>query len=319
MKLHKILPIVIIMQGMIACTSEKAPQPQAANNTDTVQAVPDADQINYYMVFDSIADLRPDSIDENKAMPFDGKLTVAPGIYKIGNEVLNMNGEGLYRALIPFKQNYQVIVYRNDVAKLMSSLSWIITHGTTDDNLPDDPLLNKAMHDKVYISCERACVFARNFLSKYGISSRIIQGRAIDKPNGFDEGHILLEVMIPETRKWTLFDLDNNAIFREAGKPEYLNLLEFKDALENGTLEVLPLSIDKKVDISQFKEGDYSFSFYSESITASNETLIKWYKRILGVVLIDNHYYNAAGTETLKKYSNSCVYLDKEAFRKKFY
>jgi hypothetical protein len=278
-----------------------------------------ADQVNYYLLYDSLNEIKADTLNAQNAQPYNNSFVVSPGIYKIGTQALSMKNEGLYRILMPFQQNYQVVVYKKDVITLLSSISWIITHGTSDDGASFDSLIQKAKNDKIYITCEKACNFAKQFLSMYDVQSRLIQGRALDKPNGYDEGHVMLEVLLPDTKKWMLFDIDNNAIFKTTNGNEFLNLLEFKNALDNNDLQIVDLSLDKKVDISQFKEGDYSFSFYSESITASRKTLQKWYRRILGVVLIDNHHYNPDAIDALKYYSNSCVYLNKDSFKEKFY
>src|SRR5690242_1585958 len=90
--------ITLILLCILSCGQPKnnnkvadTPAPQAPERT--------ADQVNYYLVFDSVAVITPDTQNAGKAVPYNNELIVEPGIYNIGRQNLNMEEEGLYRVL----------------------------------------------------------------------------------------------------------------------------------------------------------------------------------------------------------------------------
>lgn len=114
-----------------------------------------------------------------------------------------------------------------------------------------------------------------------GVKSRIVSFSRDGNFNGFDDGHIVLEVMIEG--KWTLVDLDNNIIFMTTSLQK-ISALQI--ALEPIYLESRLIIADDSGDSLNFRDGALNYSFYAES-----QQLSAWYNESMRVVSIDGKYF----------------------------
>jgi hypothetical protein len=247
------------------------------------------------------------------------QLIVKPGVYKIGDDVVDMRKEGLYRIIVLNNDNYQVIAYEKDLKALLSALAWIHTHGDVDNKLVAQQLSNKAIHDKIYLTCSKIAGFASDILNANGYKTRIVGGIASDSRNGFDDEHTLLELFEPKTNKWVVADIDNNSVFKRKGAGELLSFIEFRDALYANELEQVLLSRDVIFDISGFKsKDDYTLGFIMERRNNPVE-LLNWYKRIFKSMIIDHEFYSKLDTERIRKEHPYYTYLDSTSLIEKYY
>lgn len=271
-----------------------------------------------YLYCDSVRDIVLLSPETN-APYLPAQLIVSPGIYKIGNNVVDMRKEGLYRLIFPNENNYQAIVYKNNLKTVLSSLAWIHAHGDVDNKLSVDQLSDKAVHDKVYLTCSRIAAFSCKVLNGLGYKTRTVGGIANEVRNGFDDEHTLLEVFDPIADNWLVADVDNNSVFKRKGGDTLLNFQEFREALYADNVEQVLLSRDVKFDISGFKSRqDYTMGFILERRNNIDQ-LLKWYKRIFKTMVIEDEYFNNSDTENIKKSHPHYAYRDSVTFINKYY
>lgn len=268
-----------------------------------------------------------DTVNDINVLPSDGinthflpdRLVVSPGIYKIGSSVIDMRKEGLYRIVFPNENNYQVIVYKNNLKAVLSSLAWIHTHGNADNKCSAAELSTKAIHDKLYLTCSKIASFSCKLLNNLGYTTRIVGGIASDNRNGFDDEHTLLEILEPVSNKWMVVDIDNNSIFKRKDDNTLLNFHEFREALYADEAEQMLLSSDVKFDISGFKsKNDNTMGFIMERRNNSVQ-LLKWYKRIFRTMIIEQDFYSKLDIERIRKEHPDYKYCDSVSFVRKHY
>jgi hypothetical protein len=288
-------------------------------STDVIKSSkPLHEHYSYYLYCDTLKEvtLRPE-IKDAPTLP--DNLIVSPGIYKAGGSTVDMSREGMYRLIFPDENNYQVIVYKHNLLALLSSISWIHTHGNIDNDATAKELKDKALHDKIYLTCSRIAGFACKVLTQQGYKTRMVGGIAGDSSNGFDDEHTMMEVLDPATNKWILADIDNNSIFRYRDSTGFLNFAQFRDALYNDKLEFYPLSKDVRYDISGFKsKNDYAFGFIMERLH-NKEELTKWYRRIFRNVLVEGDVYTASDKDVIHRKHPEYTFRDSLSFKHKYY
>lgn len=288
------------------------------NNRAEINSVTIDTEYSSYCNFDTIESVNL-SRNVKNAVELPDQLVVKPGVYKLGNNVIDMNKEGLYRLLFPGYKNYQVIVYKDNIMSLLSSIAWIHTHGDNDDPNRFSDLCRIATRDKLYLTCSYISKFSRKLMGSLGIKTRIVKGMTLNKWNDFDNGHVLLEVFHPGLNKWILADIDNNRLFTEGSSDTLLSFVEMHRALYNNSLKFKVIAKDIRVDISRFKaENGISYNFMMERLN-TDEMKLNWYKKVCEVVIIENNFYNSKDIQRLTDTSPSYSYLDSSSFIAKYY
>jgi len=273
---------------------------------------------SYYLYCDTVNEITL-SPEIKNAPRLPDRLIVEPGIYKAGSSIVDMRKEGMYRLIFPDENNYQVIVYKHNMLALLSSVSWIHTHGNIDNDATAEELTDKALHDKIYLTCSRIANYANNVLERKGYNTRIAGGIAGDSTNGFDDEHTLMEVFDPVANKWIAADIDNNTLFKQKNSNTFLSFVEFREALYKDSLEFYPLSKDVRYDISGFKsKNDYAFGFIMERLH-NKEQLAKWYKRIFKNMLLNGDVYTQHNMESIHKKHPEYTFSDSASFLQKHY
>ena len=248
-----------------------------------------------------------------------GVIIHKPAIYYWGDKVYNLNREGYYY-LIDFKKGISrnIIIYKNSIVSLLSSLSWLTVHGTKDDATSFDHKYNKLMGNKLSLTCGDISSFASSLLNRLNIENRIVNFVTLDEKNSYDNGHVLIEVKI--NGKYILFDLDNNQYFKRDGV--YLNAKDFIGGVDWNNIELVKLSMDNNTDSQNFYLEKISLHGFVDYI---NNDIKKWYKRVMQVPMItqNGQLYMGLVDEKLKnsllKYYPNAKVLSKDEFNKKFY
>lgn len=235
----------------------------------------------YRFNYDSILAISPISDTCLAQTISDTTLLLAPGIYKVFGRNFDMRTEGLYRIMLPDKQNRQVIVSRGNLFLLLSAASWVITHGTRDNKLSVDTWNNIACEGKVVVTCSRASLFTHQLLKRFDIQSRKVYCHSDERSPNLFNAHVMLEVFHPTEKYWFLVDVDNNRYFTKQGKA--LSMMEFNDCLQNNIpYEWTALSKDDGLD-TQGVNGLINENLLSESM------LHDWYKYVTQQVTIENY------------------------------
>jgi hypothetical protein len=210
------------------------------------------------------------------------QLVIRPGRYTSHGRVYELTAEGLYRFLSPGADNQQRIVYASDVEALLSGIAWIVSHGSTDNQLDDEQLTRRAMTSKLTLVCSEVSRWALSLLQAELRQARVLHTNTSEEPNGYNDGHALLEVYRPRLQRWVAYDLSMNASFWRGGTP--LSVLELAEAADAEDYEIRPLAADTAVNVSGFIEGDYDYALFSELIGAGPAALKQFYARVLDVV-----------------------------------
>lgn len=244
-----------------------------------------ADPVAYYCYKDHVELIKLTNRNFH-AQQLPKKMVVNPGIYNIRNTALNAEKEGLYRIMFPMEENYQFIVYKNNLYAILTSVAWIVSHGNTDVRQDFISLSEKATSDKLYLTCGYVSPFAKKVLKNLGYDVHIVYGKMSGPGNGYDSEHVMLEVYDPGLNKWILVDLDNKYLFADENDC-LLDLSGFKEALTQNKLKLISIAKSIHTDISGFKtNGGYSFGFHME-LLQTKTTILEWYKRVMDILFVE--------------------------------
>ena len=276
----------------------------------------------YFAYQTSINEVIADSsLVDSKVLP--AKLLISPGHYTFENLSYDLTKEGLYRFYLPEIENQQRIVFNGNIDSLLSSIAWIYSHGNSDNNKSIEELNDKALHSKIFGTCDNISHWVKHNLDEHEIKSRVVQTLTIEDWNTYNNGHTMIEIYRNDLDKWVLYDLDNNAYFSANNKP--LSLLEFQESVANNNYNMHFISSDTRNDISDFKENKgYDYAFFAEGINSNEDTLRNWYDRVIQIILIsdsDNnlYFYNEEYREQTEIYSNQYKFLEYKEFAHRFY
>ena len=139
-----------------------------------------------------------------------------------------------------------------DVRALLSALAWISSQSVSHNNLPHHQLEEKALTEKILVTCSVISYFSHYILSKQGIKSRVIGTHTLDDWNGYDDGHMMLEVFMPDLKEWVLYDIGSKHYFTVNGLAT--NALGLYHAAKTGDFEMVPISNTTIVDIVGFED-----------------------------------------------------------------
>ena len=246
-----------------------------------------------------------------QAKPLPDSLLIEPGIYSVDGKTYQIE-EGLFRLIRINAPDEQRISHRSNVPALLASITWLKSHGGSDDHLSLADLAKDATERKLVLTCGRISQLAQAILKEAGVESRIVTTLALGELNSYDNGHTMLEVKVDG--KWLLYDLDNNVIFERNGQ---LSFAEFIEAVKTGDYEIKKLSLSP---VQTVVNGDKDYTFYSEVIGTD---LKAWYARIAQVGLIerDEKYYfpDMPEREFVEKYSANYRAMPPDEFRRTFY
>ena len=174
----------------------------------------------------------------------------------------------------------------------MSSLSWIISHGTKDDYKNFDHLLNQAKFRKLSLTCGNSINFVRHITNSLNIKSRQVSLFAMNNLNHLSDGHVMLEIYDNKYSRWILYDIDNNVIFRDA-KGNLMSLIELEDKILSNNYILEKISVDSFIDINSFKIKSFDMHLFYESLLATQEGK-KFLRKYLGFQLYSMMEYITA-------------------------
>ena len=264
--------------------------------------------------------------------PLPRTLVIPPGAYTIGGRTYALEKEGLYRALDPGRANRQRIVFQKDVVALVSGLCWMHSHGSRDDRRSSAALRRQALTGKLIMTCGPFCDFVVTLLDRIGVRCRGVAMRTLETHNGWNDGHVLLEVRTG--KRWVLLDADQHMVCRHKGRR--LSLLDLVPRVRAGDYEAVPLAASFPLAISGFRDPDsgYDYGMLVETREGgrSREQLYReTLRRLLGVPCIaeDGQRFFTTLNEAERKVAlrrlrgepswRGMVYLPKDEFRRRFY
>jgi hypothetical protein len=226
--------------------------------------------------------------DENLKLPapeLPNTLIVPSGFYTFENKVYKLDQPGLYRFYYFDNSKagnqsvtQQRIVFDGDVQALLSAIAWLSAQGERDNSLALEELEKKALSDKINVTCSRISKLGQKILSRVKIKSRLIQTYTLDDWNGYDDSHMMLEVFLPNKKKWVLYDLTAKSYFKSNGL--LLSAVDLFHRVQKGDFDLVSIA---NTGMSNFGK----FDFLMEEIF---NTPKKWYKHIYQTVMIRGDY-----------------------------
>ncbi len=277
--------------------------------------------IVYYLNGEEVVIITPSGDHSSNALS--DRLITSPGLYSIWGNSYNLSREGLYRFVLPGKENIQRIVYRDDLDSFLSSVSWIVSHGNSDNKKSFSVLSAKALHSKIFVTCGAVSKWAQELLSSIQVESRLVGGITIDEWNTYNNGHLLIEVWHKSWKKWVVFDLDNNSFFLPNDSETPLSVIQWSEHVADRKYRIVHIAKDTRVDISDFRgKNGFDYGFFSEGLNADIRT---WYARVMQVPFVydqDERLYrfmDKQWRERVEGYSPNYKYLEKDIFFRKYY
>ena len=280
----------------------------------------------------SVRRMRPERAKHESGRPLPRKLIIQAGHYRIGGETYALGKEGLYRFLDPFKGNRQRIVFQTDIVALVSGLCWMHSHGTRDQSMSFAALCRHALSEKLILTCGPFSNFVSQLFDRMDIRHRVVSMRTLKQPNGWNDGHVTMEVMI--AHRWTLLDLDPHMAYRYKGRR--LSLLDMLPRVRAGGFEVERLAASYALAISSFRDPvtDYDYGMLAETHgwgNALKDPHREFLTRVMGIPCIrdaDILYFTAINEADRRKAMQQLkrnpkwqglVYLPPAEFRRRFY
>jgi len=210
-----------------------------------------------------------------RALP--DRLVIGPGLYVCNGQTFGIEREGVVRWSLTGRANYQRIVFNHDTLTLIASICWVVSHGNRDDRLTIEQLFDKAKNDKLILTCDRHVEFAQTVLRSCGVASRRIALHANRNRNGYNDGHVMLEVIIDDSGRRLLVDLAANCIFLDEGSE--LSFDEFVARISSRNVQIRKIADDVSIDPSAFLVMGYNFNMVMEYFKARP---LEWYLDMSG-------------------------------------
>ncbi len=269
----------------------------------------------YLASFDQITFIQDVTFDQ-RVDELPPQLVISPGCYGFNGKTYELKEEGLYRFVFPYEQNQQRIVYHCNVERLLSSLAWLVAHGTADNVKSMDEKIAKALQHKLSMTCTPISRIVNIILQSLNIESRVVQGFTPFEKNG----HTANEIYFDQHQKWVFYDIDFKCYLTRLGQP--LSFRELIHLAPSGDYSIHSISNGAKVDISQFVYKGYDCTFLYES-TQSDLALKSFYRRMMVMPLIEQqsrfYFCDDKFRHDAESYSKHYIYISKDEFVDKFY
>jgi hypothetical protein len=240
-------------------------------------------QIAKFFLFGDQEDISP--VQEiGQPMPFT-YVNMYPGFYTLGGETWDCTRAGLYRFKVegePFFRNR--IVQGNapfDVFAILSSLCWNHVHGGADESTWNlQAVADRGRYVVWRMRCGYICNFVEWLLPQYGYTVRQVGVMTNESPNGYDDGHAVIELW--HDGKWKMFDMTMGCWWRGADGT-HLDVQEFIDHIAGGSPmpERMPLDgKQRRWDYETIPGGTFDMGLYGEFLLSSPAQEEAWFRRI---------------------------------------
>ena len=310
-----IVPLVLTLAWALAgiATCPAAPATTAAGAPQAGVSPPPP--VEYW------ADNQPRALQPAKPAPAGAKLVALkdlplvlkePAAVSFGGSTYSLDGEGLYRFREKGKVVRQTILHRGDAWRLAGHLSRLYVYGRRHQYDGIEKITERARNgEPVSLQCGIVSLFLITHLSEHGIPTRGVQGITARPWNGYDDSHVLTEILDPVEKRWVVFDPTLGARYRKDGR--WLNLLELTQLYRaggraeiefvNGSSKVDPLTNYEAIyggfnDFAKDKKklADY-VSHFKRELNGDAEAIHTWYARVMQIPLVRNSFVPASDAE----------------------
>lgn len=178
------------------------------------------------------------------SVPLPAGLVIPPGLYVYGGETYDCAAEGRYLFAAGMQNTQQRIVFQSDVAAMMSALAWCVVNGRADEGLTIGDKTTRATTSKLRMLCGKTVEWAKAICDSpsIGIQSRTVRTLTAGAPNGYYDGHVLLEAKVGGA--WVTFDLANNLRYQAAAGSALKDVVPLNGAMSRAALALDGYSIE---------------------------------------------------------------------------
>jgi len=255
-------------------------------------------------------------------------LIIHPGCYTLFDRAYECRDTGIYRFFCPPKHNIQrVVIDKDDPVSSALLLACIACRGNRDDALSYEKAEKKAMRSLLALTCGPLSMLIQNLLQRHGIRSRIVHAHTLERLNGYNDGHILLEVWIPDNNCYIVVDVDKKAFFTSVSGKQ-LSLFELTYIVYSRCFfGIERLSTPSTVDWSGFVDEitGINYQFYEAWVYGSEKGFEEMIRRACQVpVFFDNGTMFACAwseevASRLLEIGNPWILLTPQQFVERFY
>jgi hypothetical protein len=197
----------------------------------------------------------------------------AEGVYRFMRMPQSDGPPGRLQNLISVK----TLNTRESLMALLAGLAQLHVHGVRHEHEAD---LVQTMQQTGWtaLRCDAIAALGMQLLTTLGFDSRLVSAMTLDPPNGYDDSHTMLEVLLSDTHTWMAVDLDVGTVFQDPGTGAYLSATELQQAARNGRspqmTHLAPLAID--YDLTD----GFDYTPWAKWRFATDEALWSWYRRV---------------------------------------
>lgn len=242
--------------------------------------------------------------DPEQAVALPDSIVVSPGRYrfKIGDRLIAISAlhDGLYQVSYPGKGTRQFVVWRrrNGVETLLRNLTGLYSHGTRDDRATTELLLELVRTRPLSATCGSVVNLLVEVLRQLGVPSRRVLTTTLETFNGYDDGHVLLEIRFGG--RWHLYDPDLGVRFVSGAQSlSAYDIASGQRARFNSSIRFYAPERQMAIDSGSLVASDgFDFTFMEVRSRLSYTSIERWYQRVLGLIAreIDGVSYYAAST-----------------------
>lgn len=218
-----------------------------------------------------------------------GSVCMVYGTYIYGGVSYLCNQDGLHQF---FNENTGATFNRlvctgvngtTDMYKFLSGVSSMHVHGT-DDNSNAFASISLAGR---YRKWRQQCGYIVDHMvwllpqSGLGFSARRKSVKTLGPLNGWDDGHVVLEVLIGGN--WCMFDITNGCYFTQGGV--HLDTAGFIAQIAGGGAFPTKVVMDKGDKFNSQSVGSIDLSIVGERMHADDTQREAWYRRVFQVIV----------------------------------
>lgn len=195
----------------------------------------------------SMTGAQPAPIVSGPAPAIGGALIYPPGKYSYNGIVYDLTEQGFYSIvnaghLGAFDGGPKVIAASGascDVERLMESCAWSTRYGRSDEGYtPAQLTANVIRLRSAALRCGKTIEWARSVCTGLGVQSRTVHLLTADAFNGFDDGHVAMEVF--HNGGWRFYDVAGDVTFRNpVADPQGFPRLSANAVINAGVSNVL--------------------------------------------------------------------------------
>jgi hypothetical protein len=204
-------------------------------------------------------------------------------------QVYDVRAEGVYRFMLMPQpgaspgslQNLISVANldtRDSLMALVAGMARLHVHGVRHES---DTNLVRTMQQTGWtaLRCDPIAALGMQLLTTLGFNSHMVSAMTLDTPNGYDDGHTMLEVLLPDSQTWMAVDLDLGTVFQDPGTDAYLSATEIQQAALNGQSPQITRLGGLAIDYDFVVDG-FDYTPWAKWRFATDEALWSWYRRV---------------------------------------